>query len=936
MMRSRPQSLARPPTAQERTDSVANPLKRWLRWRSPWPARGHVKLNSRLRLVVAGAITVLVLLLFVLFAGLELRGAQERQHERASAITAVLAENVRGSLAFFDIEAASKILSSAGTLPGIRWAALLNEDRRLFASFAVPQQPLPKPAELIGWLQRAGPGNRVSLFEQGGALYVIQAVQVDGEPIGWLMLNLDAENPSLQFLGRLGVVMLAAAVFGLIASFAAARALERIAWPIMNLASMMREVSITHDYRMRLMYHRSDEIGELHDGFNGLLEQLEAREQEIAAHQSDLVRLANLDEVTQLSNRHHFRQLLDRALKRAADVPFALLCLDLDRFKNVNDSLGHDMGDQVLRLVGERLRSIARSEDTMARTGGDEFSVIMGRVSHDEEALPFARRILASLREPFEINGLTLHIGASIGIALAPRDATRAEQLIKYADLALYEVKAAGRNTVRMYQPSMGSQVDRRLVLEQELREALARGQLTLVYQPQIETRDRTVIGLEALLRWNHPELGTVTPAEFIPIAEDSGLIVEIGAWVLEEACREVQLHDDKLSIAVNLSPVQVMTQDLGALIDSVLSRTGLAAHRLELEITESVLLNEENATLQQMAALQTARRAYRARRLRHRLCLDGLSAALSLRKNQDRPQLRASAARAGPKTGDRARDHRDVAADGHARAGRRRGKRVRTADADQRRLHRSAGLLLRAAARRAGPRVVPAHLGQVDHDGRQQPARLAAHGARLAAAAGIPRMSYRRRCRRDRCSGRAAGGHGGAGRSMGRRAARRPLGQAASAARVRDRIRRPCGGRVRTPRGRLRVEAGAAGAAGAARQDGGQTAAGAAFARGARGRPPPVEQLRALLDAAPKPVSAEPLSVIQASVGNRIRRVSDRGSGGVRCRRQVLARAHPEWRIPDPHATQRTGAATRAARVLAGAPGHAGARECDRLGAAR
>ncbi len=219
--------------------------------------------------------------------------------------------------------------------------------------------------------------------------------------------------------------------------------------------------------------------------------------------------------------------------------------------------------------------------------------------------MPFARRILGSLREPFEINGLTLHIGASIGIALAPRDAPAAEKLIKYADLALYEVKAAGRNTVRVYQPSMGSQVDRRLVLEQELREALARGQLTLVYQPQIDTRHRTVIGLEALLRWNHPELGVVTPAEFIPIAEDSGLIAEIGAWVLEEACRHVQLHDEKLSIAVNLSPVQVMTQDLSALIDEVLARTGLAAHRLELEITESVLLNEEATTLLQMAALQ-------------------------------------------------------------------------------------------------------------------------------------------------------------------------------------------------------------------------------------------------------------------------------------------------------------------------------------------
>ena len=584
---------------------MASEQKRWLKqWRSR-PARGHVKLSSRLRLVVAFAITVLVLLLFLLFAGLEMRGARERLHERASAIAAVLAENVRGSLAFFDTEAAVKVLSSVGTLPGIRWAVLFDSDRQLFASFAAHQQPLPRPTEITAWLHQLSPEDAVGLTEQAGALNLTKVVKFDGEPIGWLMLSMDAENPSLQFLGRLSIVMLAAAVFGLIASFAAARALERIAWPIMNLANMMREVSITHDYRMRLMYHRSDEIGELHDGFNGLLEQLESREQKIDAQRNDLLRLANLDEVTQLSNRHHFRQLLDQALKRSSDVPFALLCLDLDRFKNVNDSLGHDMGDQVLRLVGERLRSIARVDDTMARTGGDEFSVIMSHVSHDDEALPFARRILQALREPFEINGLVLHIGASIGIAMAPRDAGKAEQLIKNADLALYEVKAAGRNTVRIYQPSMGSQVDRRLVLEQELREALARGQLSLVYQPQIETRNQSVIGVEALLRWDHPELGIVAPAEFIPIAEDSGLIAEIGAWVLEEACRQVLQHDEKLLIAVNLSPVQVMTQDLSALIDEVLLRTGLPAHRLELEITESVLLNEEAATLQQMLALQ-------------------------------------------------------------------------------------------------------------------------------------------------------------------------------------------------------------------------------------------------------------------------------------------------------------------------------------------
>ncbi|MEO8249466.1 MAG: EAL domain-containing protein [Burkholderiales bacterium] len=559
----------------------------------------------RLRLVVAAAMVLSMLFLFSVVTWLEFRNAHERNQERATSIATVLAQNLRGAVAFGDSVTASKILGSLNAIPGIRWAVLLDENKQLFSTYAAPASRAPTQPQMDAWLVRNNPASQAAFNKQTKSVYVTERVLVDEQPIGWLVLSLDNAAPSIAFFTRLALVLLVATIAALIASIAAVRILESVVQPILSLADTMREISKTHMYSLRLKAKRKDEIGDLHDGFNVLLEELETREHKLAAQQQRLMRLASRDEVTQLSNRHHFRQLLDEALEHADTDPFAILCLDLDRFKNVNDSLGHDVGDRVLRLVGERLRSIARVEDTMARTGGDEFSIILMEMDKEESVLPVARRILRSLQEPFEVDGLVLHIGASIGISLAPRDAQDAEQLLKNADLALYDVKAAGRNDLRFYHPLMGTRVDRRLVIERELRGALPRGELRLVYQPQVDTRANTVTGLEALLRWTHPRLGEVSPVEFIPVAEDCGLIAGIGAWVLEEACAHVQKLGSELTVAVNLSPVQVMTQDLPALVDGVLARTGLEARRLELEITESVLLNEGEATLKQLAALQ-------------------------------------------------------------------------------------------------------------------------------------------------------------------------------------------------------------------------------------------------------------------------------------------------------------------------------------------
>ena len=586
-------------TASDESDGSVTGL------RTLWQRATDFSLRVRLRFVVATAMVLSVLLLFVVVTGLEYRNAQERSHERATSIALVLAQNLRGSVVFSDNASASTTLASLSALSGIRWAVLLDQDKRVFAGFASAGHTLPSQTEMDEWLVRNKRGNDAAFTDQASTLYVTERVMVDGESVGWLVLNLDATVPSMQCYARLALLLVIAAIAGMLASIGAVRVLESMIAPIVNLAGVMRDISRTHGYEVRLPTRRKDEIGDLHRGFNALLEELELRDAKLATQQQRLLRLASRDEVTQLSNRHHFRQLLDQALQRSRAAPFAILCIDLDRFKNVNDSLGHDVGDRVLRLVGERLRSIARADDTMARMGGDEFSIILMHMESQADVLPVVRRVLRALQQPFEVDGLVLHVGASIGISLAPRDAVDAEQLLKNADLALYDVKASGRNDFRFFDPLMSTRVDRRLVIERELREALLRGELSVVFQPQIDTSQACVTGLEALLRWHHPRLGDISPSEFVPVAEDCGLIAGIGAWAMEEACRQVQRFGSELTIAVNLSPVQVMTQDLPALVDGVLARTGLPARRLELEITESVLLNEGEETLRQLAALQ-------------------------------------------------------------------------------------------------------------------------------------------------------------------------------------------------------------------------------------------------------------------------------------------------------------------------------------------
>jgi diguanylate cyclase (GGDEF)-like protein len=319
-----------------------------------------------------------------------------------------------------------------------------------------------------------------------------------------------------------------------------------------------------------------------------------------------IAHLARYDALTGLPNRASFRDELDRILAGMRRTgPSAVLFIDLDQFKQVNDTLGHPRGDELLCAVADRLREMMRKTDVVARFGGDEFVVLQSPLRSSSDASGLATRIVERLSEPYDVDGHQVVIGASIGIAMAPRDGVDGDLLLKNADMALYHAKAGGRAAYRFFEPDMDVKAQARRALELDLRNALAKGHFELYYQPLFNLKSMRISTCEALIRWRHPERGMISPAEFIPVAEDIGLIVEIGEWVLRTACAECMGWPEDVRVAVNLSPVQFRRDDMTAVIARALSESGLPASRLEVEITESLLLSNVAAARQMLQELR-------------------------------------------------------------------------------------------------------------------------------------------------------------------------------------------------------------------------------------------------------------------------------------------------------------------------------------------
>jgi diguanylate cyclase (GGDEF)-like protein len=320
-----------------------------------------------------------------------------------------------------------------------------------------------------------------------------------------------------------------------------------------------------------------------------------------------IAHLARHDALTDLPNRVLLRERLGEALahvNRAKRI--AVLCLDLDQFKNVNDTLGHATGDELLRAVARRLRGCVRETDTVSRVGGDEFAIIETDIADATDAEQLARRISEVVSAPYDLHGHQVMVNTSIGIALAPADGTDPNELLKNADMALYGAKADGRGVYRFFEPKMDARMKARRALEFALRKALEKGEFELYYQPVVNLNKEDVRCCEALLRWHHPERGMISPAEFIPVAEEIGLIVALGEWVVRRACEDAATWPEHICVSVNLSPTQLRNKNLLPAVVGALAASQLPAHRLELEITEAVLMQNTEVTLRTLHQLRS------------------------------------------------------------------------------------------------------------------------------------------------------------------------------------------------------------------------------------------------------------------------------------------------------------------------------------------
>ncbi len=383
----------------------------------------------------------------------------------------------------------------------------------------------------------------------------------------------------------------------LLMSFATWRAAGRITRPLARLDEAAGRLASGEHAHVRV--RGQDELARLASSFNEMVGKIAEREQRIT-------QLAFNDMLTALPNRAMFHQHLNELFRasQGQESPFALLCLDLDDFKVVNDTLGHPEGDEMLIEVAQRLRRAARGQ-FVGRLGGDEF-VILRNIGQDREAIDrFARDILQAIAAPVRIGGNEFIPSTSIGIAIAPYDGTDAGTLLRNADLALYGAKEAGRGTYAFFEKSLNERAQQRHQLESDLRLAIERNEFTLRYQPLFDLEQNRICSFEALIRWNHPRRGLVSPAEFITIAEDTGLIVPIGAWVMREACEQAARWPRDIRVAVNVSPIQFLRGSLPETILRSLSTSGLAPERLEIEITKSVFLEGSEATLRLLHGLK-------------------------------------------------------------------------------------------------------------------------------------------------------------------------------------------------------------------------------------------------------------------------------------------------------------------------------------------
>lgn len=560
----------------------------------------QLKIAHKITLVSVVISAVVLIVATTVYTWHELVTSRNQLTAKVARQIDVFADKAAAVLRRNDVVAARQLLEAFHLIPEIIEAEILNAEHQPLAVYrsetgadsgAVPVPFLRSP----------------TLAEQ--AVF-------DGDALlGYVRLYTDTQPLSERLQRYLAVMVIVLVSTCLLAWLLSSWAQKWISHPVTRLAEAARKVTVSRDYSVRAPVDGNDELAALGRVFNRMLEQVEQRdhmlEQQVAQRTEELLDLnsqfrhqAYHDALTKLPNRALFDDRLTLATAHAErrGVKVGVLFLDLDNFKTVNDTLGHEVGDEMLRVIGGRLTEATRKDDTVARLGGDEFTIVLPNLRSADVAGHVAQGVIESISKPLFVHGRQLQCTTSIGISVYPDDGEDVTTLKRNADTAMYHAKAYGRNNYQYYSQEMNVRARERLMLETELRGAIETNQLFLLYQPQIDVTKDCIAGVEALVRWRHPERGVIGSDQFIPFAEETGLITAIDKWVLREACRQLDAWSavcpESIRIAVNLSVLDLRSQGLLDMVESVLIETGIDPAALELEITESGLMGRADDSL--------------------------------------------------------------------------------------------------------------------------------------------------------------------------------------------------------------------------------------------------------------------------------------------------------------------------------------------------
>ncbi len=512
----------------------------------------------------------------------------------------IIAENISGALIFEDLTTANEILNTLKAKSNIIYAAVFNKENQLFTAYKVDKDYnfVYDQSDTIYW--------------ENNSVLIRTPVLQKGENLGNILL-VYTQNEFKSYINFIMMLTLGSILISIfIANLLFRKIHHLMIKPLLYLTDAMQKVTHEKDFNIEIKNESPDEIGILSRGFNKMISQIKEDLDHRTTVEDELKNLAMFDQLTKLPNRHYFHEHLESTIKRheRKKEHFALLFLDLDGFKNINDTLGHDYGDLLLQEIASRLSGCIRESDFVARLGGDEFTIVLENVEKVEDIEHIADQIIYAISKEIDLDGTKAYVSGSIGISRYLIDSDCANLLMQYADLAMYHAKENGKNDFIFYNAALNIEKSRAYLIETELRSAIENEELSLNYQPKVDLKTNTVETMEVLLRWNSKKLGFVSPAEFIPVAEKSSLIIKLESWVIQTASLQVKtwnkIGKKDYRVAINISQMHFKQKSFLEDFNTIMQNCGVNLNHLEIELTESAFLSQTEENIQKLSYLQS------------------------------------------------------------------------------------------------------------------------------------------------------------------------------------------------------------------------------------------------------------------------------------------------------------------------------------------